>query len=79
MAVDEFGFEGGEEALGDGVVVAVADAAHRGRDPGIAQLLPEGERGVLAAMVAVVHQVPVTGTAALEGHAGAAVTNSVRR
>src|SRR3954452_19064369 len=42
-AVDEFLLQGREEALGDGVVVAVAAAAHRLRDPGDAGLLAEGK------------------------------------
>src|SRR3954454_19005072 len=42
-AVDELLLQGREEALGDGVVVAVAAAAHRLRDPGDAGLLAEGK------------------------------------
>jgi hypothetical protein len=49
--VDELFLEGREEALGDGVVVAVAAAAHRLRDAGGAGLLAEGERDGLAALV----------------------------
>src|SRR5215217_3176200 len=46
-AVDELFLERREEALGDGVVVAVAAAAHRLRDPGGARLLAEGKRDEL--------------------------------
>jgi hypothetical protein len=42
-SIDEFFVERGEEALGDGVVIAVALAAHRLRDPGSAGLLAERE------------------------------------
>ena len=34
-AVDELFLEGGEERLGDGVVVGVSAGAHRDRDPGL--------------------------------------------
>ena len=56
-AVDQLGLQGGEEALGHGVVVAVADRAHRRRDPGLAQALAEGQARVLGAVVAVVDEV----------------------
>jgi hypothetical protein len=49
--VDELFLQGREEALGDGVVVAVAAAAHRLRDPGGARLLAEGKRDKLAALI----------------------------
>jgi hypothetical protein len=45
--VDEFLLERGEEALGDGVVEAVAAAAHRLGDAGGAGLLAERERDEL--------------------------------
>ncbi len=41
----------GEEALGHGVVVAVADRAQRAADPHRLRALPEPERGELAARV----------------------------
>src|ERR1700754_2567370 len=50
-AVDELFLERGEEALGDGVVVAIAAAAYGLGDAGGAGLLAEGERDVLAALV----------------------------
>ena len=45
--MDEFLLERGEEALGDGVVVAVALGAHRAGDAGVAGGLAEGQRDVL--------------------------------
>jgi len=39
--VDEFTLERGEETLAHGVVVAVADGAHRGTDPSFAASLAE--------------------------------------
>src|SRR5581483_8749093 len=54
IAVDQLAFQRGKEALGHGVVVAVADAAPRGHDPGPAAALPERQAGVLAAVVRVV-------------------------
>ncbi len=62
-AVDELGLEGSEEALGQGVVVAVADRAHRGRDPGLAQALAEREARVLAPVVGVVDEAARRSTA----------------
>ena len=50
-AVDELLLQRGEEALGDGVIEAVALAAHRLGDPGGAGLLAEGEADELAALV----------------------------
>jgi hypothetical protein len=55
-AVDELCFEGREEALGDGVVEAVALGAHRLRDPGGPGLLAEGQRHELAALIGVPDQ-----------------------
>ena len=53
VAVEEFAFERGEEALGHRVVMAVADRAHRGDDAALAAALRERVRRVLAALVAV--------------------------
>ena len=50
-SVEELALEAGEEALGHGVVMAAPDRAHRGDDPRLAAPLPEGQRGVLAALV----------------------------
>ena len=54
--MDELLLERGEEALGDGVVVAVSAAAHRLRDPGGAGLLAEGEADELAALIGMADQ-----------------------
>ena len=56
-----------EDPLGDRVVVAVATAAHRLRDPSSARLLAEGETDELAALVGVPDQ-PWVGPAVGEGH-----------
>src|SRR5918911_5686848 len=45
--------QGGEEGLGDRVVVAVAARVHRGYDSRDLATLPEARRGVLAAVVGV--------------------------
>ena len=76
-AVDELGLEGGEEALGHGVVVAVADRAHGRRDAGLAQPPPEGEARVLASVVGVVDEA-VAGRRRTMAMSRAAVTSSVR-
>src|SRR3954454_6725201 len=50
VAVHEFLLERGEEALGDGIVVTIALAAHRAGDAGVACRLAEGQRDVLRAL-----------------------------
>src|ERR1700722_3183322 len=56
LEVDMLGLEGGEEALCDGVVVAVAGAAHAGGDSAVYEGLPILVAGVGATPVGVVHQ-----------------------
>ena len=63
---DEFTLEGGEEALTEGVVVAVPDAAHRGPDAGAMAAVPEGQRGVLTALIGVMDD--IDRTTLLNGH-----------
>jgi hypothetical protein len=55
-AVDELLLQGGEEALGDGVIEAVASGAHRAGDARLPGGLAEGQRYVLRALVGVVDQ-----------------------
>ena len=52
--VDELAFEAGEEALGHGVVVGVADRSHGRTNAHLLAPLAEGDAGVLATLVAVV-------------------------
>ena len=47
VAVQQFAFQGGEEALGHGVVIAVTDRAHRGGDASLTAAPTERQRGVL--------------------------------
>jgi len=47
VAVEKFGFEGGEERLGHGVVVCVSLPAHGGDDPGLLAAVPERGGAVL--------------------------------
>lgn len=54
-ALDQFAFECGEEAFAQGVVVAVADASHRGTDACLTAAFAELDGGVLAALVRVVN------------------------
>jgi hypothetical protein len=56
-AVEQFGLQGGEEALGDAVVEAVTDRAHRPEQPGLAKSVPERAAGVGRPVVAVVNRV----------------------
>ena len=52
-AVEQLAFEGGEEALGHGVVEALPDRAHRRDHAPSPAALAEGEGGVLAALDAL--------------------------
>src|SRR3954464_1001269 len=45
--VDEFAFEGGKEALAQGVIVSIPDRAHRGPRAGFLAALAESQRGIL--------------------------------
>ena len=55
--VEQLALERGEEALAQGVVVAVADRAHRRPHPGLPASLAEGDGGVLGALVGVMDHV----------------------
>ena len=44
---EQLAFEGGEETLAHGVVVGVADRAHRGAHAGITAAATEFDRGIL--------------------------------
>src|SRR6266516_810814 len=55
-AVDQLDLQGGEEVLGQRVVIAVADRAHRGAHAGVVEALGEPDGGVLAAAVGVVDE-----------------------
>jgi hypothetical protein len=57
----------GEERLGDGIVKAGADGAHRLRDPGVMAGLAEGQADVLASVVGVMDRA-LGGPARLDGH-----------
>src|SRR3990172_2721081 len=54
-AVEHFALQGGEEAFRHRVVVRIADRAHRGHDVHLLAALAERVAGVLAAMIAVMH------------------------
>jgi hypothetical protein len=45
--IDELAFEGGEEALAEGVVVGVADRTHGRTHAGLATAVAKRDRGVL--------------------------------
>lgn len=51
VSVEEFGFQGGEERLGDCVVVGVSFSAHGGNHPGLLAAVPERRGRILAAWV----------------------------
>jgi hypothetical protein len=54
--VDQLALERGEERFGHGVVEAVADGAHRGRNAGLTAATAEGQAGVLRTVIGVVDQ-----------------------
>jgi hypothetical protein len=63
----EFAFEGGEERLDGGVVVAAADGAERLVELKCGEARGEGQRRVDRAAIGVVHYAAI-GSATLEGH-----------
>jgi len=64
--VDQFAFEVGEEALGRGGVVCIADSAHRRPYPHGLATAAECQAGVLAALIAMVDH--IDGFALLQRH-----------
>src|SRR4051794_10721422 len=70
-ALEQFAFEGGKEALAQGVIVGVPDRAHRGPDAGFLAALAESQRGILLGFkwssqrlpepIVTTHQVPRRG------------------
>ena len=66
---DQLGLEGVDEALGERVVVGVADRADRAQDVMVVEDLLKGEAGVLRAGIGVVDEVDVgAGLATRERH-----------
>ena len=67
LAMEQFAFQAGEEALAQGIVVAVTYRTHRGSDRGLPALIADGHLGVLQSLAAVVdHRV---GSVHSKGHA----------
>jgi hypothetical protein len=66
LAIQQLTLEGREEALAQGVVVRVADAAHGRPDPRLPAPTTKAERGVLAAAVGVMNH--LARAALREGH-----------
>ena len=62
LPVDLLLFEAGVEGLADGVVIAIADRAHRDLDPGLGAAFGEQHRGELAALIRMVNQAAVGAT-----------------
>src|SRR5690348_17568965 len=57
-ALEQFAFEGREEALAQGVVIGIADRTHRGSHTGLTTAVAELDRGVLRTLVGVVDHAP---------------------
>ena len=51
VAIEQFAFEGGKEALAERIVITVTYRAHRGADPGISTALAERQGCVLTTLV----------------------------
>src|SRR3954453_12911444 len=56
-SLEQFAFEGGKEALAQGVIVSVPDRAHRGPYAGFLTALAESQRGILTALVRMMDHV----------------------
>ena len=56
-AIQQFAFEGGEEAFTQGIVKAITYRAHRGADASFAAAATKGKGGVLAAVIGMVDDV----------------------
>src|SRR6201997_5892202 len=57
-AIEQFAFEGREEALAHGIVISIADRTHRGSHTGLTTAVAELDRGVLRTLVGVVDHAP---------------------
>ena len=68
LSVKKLHLEPAPERLDHGVVIAIADSAHRGQEAGVDRALREGPRGELRALVAVDHGLAVTHVSLLDGH-----------
>src|SRR3954469_2473708 len=65
-SIDQFTLEGGEEALAHGVIVAIADGAHRRSYARLVTAFAELNRGVLAALVGVMND--LCGRSLIDSH-----------
>ena len=66
VAVEQFAFYRGEEALAHGVVKAVSDGSCGGTDTGLLAAQAEGQRSILRSLVGVMDH--VLGTTLPQGH-----------
>ena len=64
-AMDDFGLVEAVDRFGQGVVIAVADAADRGFDAGLRQAFGVSDRQVLTAAIAMVDQATAAGWSAV--------------
>jgi len=65
-AVEQFTFEGGEEAFTHGIVKTITDRAHGRADAGFAAAATKGQGSVLASMIGMVDD--ILGMALLDSH-----------
>lgn len=56
-AIEQFAFQGGEEALTEGIIETIADRAHRRADTSVPTSLAKGQGGVLAALIGVMDDI----------------------
>ncbi len=66
MAVEQFAFERGEEALAESIVIAISDRAPRWANPGFPTAPAKGKGSVLTPLIGMVDD--ILGMALLDGH-----------
>ena len=64
--IDELAFKGREEALTHRVIVAITHRTHGGSDTGLLAASPEGDRGVLGALIGMMDD--IAGLALVQSH-----------
>jgi hypothetical protein len=65
-AIEQFTFEGCEEALAEGIVETITDRAHRGADPSFSAAATKGKGHILATVIGMMDD--ILGMALLNGH-----------
>ena len=56
-AIEQFAFQGSEEALAEGIIETIPDRAHRRTDPGFPTTLTKSQSSILAALIGVMDDI----------------------